>query len=120
MMDDFNPYAAPVAPLAPPPESDAPQTDPMSVKQGAWIWFKWSSILSVPIVVLLLFVVCGVLLYEVLKGRRAASQFDRRFWVLILSPFVFYLCTCLWGVVIGVLLASVGHLVRADSRRNRT
>ncbi len=88
---------------------------PRSLREAAWrgakTGLRWTTYVVGPLALLMLTI--GVVLEGLLiaLGQGLPRLADSKTRALLLGPFGFYIVSCLWGVVIGVILGSTRYLV---------
>lgn len=123
-MEPLNPYQSPTETVATrePRLEKAPETLGGAVLQGTRLGVKWITIILGPIAVLTLLASIGftVYLFCFVEGPVLFTDPERRWEVLRLlgSPFGFYLVSCMWGIIAGLLVCVPLYFIRRIAPRD--
>ena len=94
--------------------SPAPQGYVQAIRHGARRGLKWTTFIVGPLAALFLVIGLGVTVLHFVRGRGASFLRSDDALALILGPVGFYLSSCLWGMIAGVICALL-----ARNRRGR-
>lgn len=118
-LGEANPYAAPTARIGeePSPETRLPRGFRRTVARGAWLGWKWTTILCGPLALVLFVMVVGTYVWtsDPRNGYRVPARAELG--LILLGLLASYLVCVFYGVVTGALVSAVAYPFLRDRDR---